>query len=39
MFEQALKAIGNLPAPDSEVLIARLGRVRAISHNFGYGIG
>ena len=39
MFEQALKAIGQLPAPDRDVLIARLDRVRLISHNFGYGVG
>ncbi len=28
MFEQVLKAIGQLPAPDRDVLIARLDRVR-----------
>src|SRR5579863_2529634 len=39
MFEQALKAIGQLPVPDRDVLIARLDRVRIISHNFGYGVG
>jgi hypothetical protein len=39
MFEQALKTIGQLPAPDRDVLIARLDRVRLISHNFGYGVG
>ena len=39
MFEQALKVIGQLPAPDRNALIARLDRVRAISHNFGYGVG
>ena len=39
MFEQALGVIGQLPAPDSDVLIARLDRVRVISHNFGYGVG
>src|ERR1700733_6284709 len=39
MFEQALKVIGQLPAPDRNVLIARLDRVRLISHNFGYGVG
>jgi hypothetical protein len=39
MFEQALKVIGQLPAPDRDVLIARLDRVRVISHNFGYGVG
>ena len=39
MFEQALKVIGQLPAPDRDVLIARLDRVRLISHNFGHGVG
>jgi len=39
MFEQALKVIGQLPAPDRNALIVRLDRVRAISHNFGYGVG
>jgi len=39
MFEQALKVIGKLPAQDRDALIARLGRVRIISHNFGYGVG
>ncbi len=39
MFEQALKAIQQLPAGDSDALIARLDRVRTISHNFGYGVG
>ena len=39
MFEQALKTIGQLPAPDRAVLITRLDRVRVISHNFGYGVG
>ena len=39
MFEQALKVIAHLPAPDRNALIARLDRVRVISHNFGYGVG
>ena len=39
MFEQALMVIGQLPAPNRDVLIARLDRVRVISHNFGYGVG
>src|SRR5580700_1154606 len=39
MFEQALKVVGQLPAPDRDVLIARLDRVRLISHNFGCGVG
>jgi hypothetical protein len=39
MFEQALKTTAPLPASDRNALIARLDRVRIISHNFGYGVG
>ena len=39
MFEQALKVTCQLPAGDRDALIARLDRVRTISHNFGYGVG
>jgi hypothetical protein len=39
MFEQALKAIAQLSAHDRRALIARLDKVRAVSHNFGYGVG
>ena len=39
MFEQALKIIAQLSASDRNALIARLDRVRIISHNFGYGVG
>src|SRR5208282_778887 len=39
MFERALKATQQLPAGDRDTLIARLDRVRTISHNFGYGVG
>jgi DNA invertase Pin-like site-specific DNA recombinase len=39
LFEQALKVIGQLSAPDRDALTARLDRVRVISHNFGYGVG
>ena len=39
MFEQALKATCQLSAGDRDALIARLDRVRTISHNFGYGVG
>lgn len=39
MFEQALKVIPQLSASDRNPLIARLDRVRVISHNFGYGVG
>jgi hypothetical protein len=39
MFEQAVKVIAQLPATDRHALIARLDKVRALSHNFGYGVG
>jgi hypothetical protein len=39
MFEEALQVSIQLPASDRDALIARLDRVRAISHNFGYGVG
>jgi hypothetical protein len=39
MFEQALKVIRQLSAGDRDPLIVRLDRVRAISHNLGYGVG
>ena len=39
MFERALKAIAQLSASDRHALIARLDKVRAVSHNFGYGVG
>jgi hypothetical protein len=39
MFEQALKVTCQLPASDRDALIARLDRVRTISHNLGYGVG
>jgi hypothetical protein len=39
MFEQALKTIAQLSASDRNALVARLDRVRVISHNFGYGVG
>ena len=38
MFDQALKLIAQLSASDRNPLIARLDRVRIISHNFGYGV-
>ena len=37
MFEQAVKLAATLPKNDS--LLARLDRVRRISHQFGYGVG
>ena len=39
MFEQALKIIAQLSASDRNPLIARLDKVPAISHNFGYSVG
>src|ERR1039457_7688878 len=39
MFEQALAVTEQLPASDRDALIARLDRVRAISHNLAYGVG
>jgi hypothetical protein len=38
-FKQALKTIAGLPVNDRKALIARLDRVRVISHNLGYGVG
>ena len=38
MFEQALTIIDKLPAINRGAMIARLDRVRAVSHNFGYGV-
>jgi hypothetical protein len=39
MFEQALRLTDQRPASERNALIGRLDRVRAISHNFGYGVG
>lgn len=39
MFEQALTVANALPAGSRDALIARLDRVREISHQFGYGVG
>jgi hypothetical protein len=39
MFEQALEIIAQLSVSDRNPLIARLDKVRTISHNFGYGVG
>jgi hypothetical protein len=39
MFEQALTVANTLPASSRVALVARLDRVRSISHKFGYGIG
>ncbi len=39
MFEQALKSTKTLPTNGRDSLIARLNRVREISHAFGYGVG
>ena len=39
MFEQALRSANTLPASGCDSLIARLDRVREISHEFDYGVG
>ena len=39
MFEQALKLAEQLPADQRSALIARLDRVRVLSHRLGYGVG
>jgi hypothetical protein len=39
MFDEALKTAKMLPAHVRDSLIARLDRVREISHDFGYGVG
>jgi hypothetical protein len=39
MFEQALKSVATLPTNQRDALLDRLGDVRSISHNFGYGVG
>jgi len=39
MFEQALATATSLPNDTRDALIARLDRVRSISHKCGYGVG
>jgi len=39
MFEQALKFANALSVDRRGDLVARLDRVRAISHELGYGVG
>jgi hypothetical protein len=39
MFEQALKLANALSADRRDDLLARLDRVRVISHKVGYGVG
>jgi hypothetical protein len=39
MFEQALKAIAALPAPQRLEFLSRLEAVRSGCHNIGYGVG
>ena len=39
MFEQALIIATTLPATGRDALVARLDRVRTISHKCGYGVG
>jgi hypothetical protein len=39
MFEQVLESLATLPTDQRDALLDRLGDVRIISHNFGYGVG
>ena len=39
MFEQPVAAANTLPTETRDALIARLDRVRSISHKCGYGVG
>ena len=39
MNDKALKLADALPADRRDSLVARLERVRDISHDFGYGVG
>lgn len=39
MFEQSLRVAEMVPEADRKELVARLDKVRCISHNFGYGVG
>jgi hypothetical protein len=39
MFEQALIVADSLPASGRSAMVARLDRVRRLSHNFGYSVG
>ena len=39
MFEEALMIATTLPASGRDALVARLDRVRTISHRCGYGVG
>jgi len=39
MFEQALTVANALPPDSRDALLARLDRVRNISHKIGYGVG
>jgi hypothetical protein len=39
MFEQAVKLANTLPPASREGFVARLNRVRLVSHNLGYGVG
>ena len=39
MFEQAVATANTLPTDTSDALIARLDKVRSMSHKCGYGVG
>jgi hypothetical protein len=39
MFEQAAELANTLPPSSRDGFVARLNRVRLVSHNLGYGVG
>lgn len=39
MFEQTLKLLNNFSEPQRAPYLARLNALRAVSHDFGYGVG
>jgi hypothetical protein len=39
MFEEALQCATNLPDDQEDAFVARLGDVRDVCHQFGYGVG
>jgi hypothetical protein len=39
MFEEALRCASNLPDDQEKGFVARLGDVRDVCHQFGYGVG
>lgn len=39
MFEQTLKLLSNFSEPQRALYLSRLNALRAVSHDFGYGVG